>query len=469
MSCAPPSRRGRSLRTRLTLLYATIFAVALGAAFLLLAALLQRTALRDVDRILESEARQLLDLATRRKARILQSEIDRRVETHGTGRILLVLASPQGEALAQSEPALANAPLHTLPLDPPGQIVRHSLRTSEGEPMRALRMQASSGHNIAIGVTVHGIERGLRATGWILAAAYGASVALATLLAWLLTREAFQRIEKVRLAAEALAEGDLSRRLSGADYGDEVARLSGTFNHMIERIAAAIDNLKVVTAHLAHDYRTPLTRMRAATEIALQSRTEPARDEALTLVLEECDRMDRMSKNLLQVARLDAGADRPELKVVDLQKIAAEAVDLIGPAYADKGVDLSCESVPAGLQAMGDRTLVERVLANLLDNALKFTPAGGRVRLAGGAEPGHVLVTVADNGIGISADDRERIFQRFYRSAPGAEPGCGLGLSFVQAALRALGGTIRVESEPGRGSTFILHLRAAPKTEARMT
>lgn len=446
----------RSIRFRLAMSYGAVFALCLLLVFLLLSFLLRRAALRHTDAFVVSEARRMLDLAARRKVRILESEINRFARHHGADTVSLILWFRGGEVLVSPDGAVRFDAARPPAALPPGRAVFNNGISLKGRRIRMVTLTSEEGHTLCLCRSLEDFDRDLRVSGWVLFAAFASSLCIGTVLASLLTGRLVRRIEQVRMAAEVIARGDLTRRVPLTGDSDEVAALAGTFNRMIEKIESTLDELRLVTDSMAHDLRTPLTRMRGVAERALTPGVPVVeQEEALSSVVEECDRLDRMSATLLQIARMDAGVYVPAVDGLDFREIVSGAVELFSPAYEDKGVVLEVCTLPEKLCVKGDRPLLERVLANLLDNALKFTPPGGRVSVRAEAGNGSVQLTVTDTGIGIEETALPRVFDRFYRSdGSRSMPGSGLGLSFVRSAVRSQGGDVRIDSRPGMGTTL---------------
>jgi signal transduction histidine kinase len=179
--------------------------------------------------------------------------------------------------------------------------------------------------------------------------------------------------------------------------------------------------------------------------------------------IEECDRLLEMINTMLFISRTEAGVSKPELKEMDLAAVVRDACVLFQSLAEDKGIALTWEA-PGRLEMAGDIRLIQRMLGNLLDNAIKYTPADGAVEVAVHANPDHLIsIAVKDSGIGISEKDLPHIFERFYRGDPSrSQAGAGLGLSFARAVARAHGGEIRAQSAPARGSTFVVTLPPSP-------
>jgi signal transduction histidine kinase len=225
---------------------------------------------------------------------------------------------------------------------------------------------------------------------------------------------------------------------------------------MLDRIQALVNGIREMTDNIAHDLKSPITRIRGQAEVALTSRG--ASDDYETMAasaIEECDRLLEMITTMLFISRSEAGLTKPELRRLDLAAVVRDACGLFQSLAEDRQIALTWEA-PERLPISGDVRLIQRMLGNLLDNAIKYTPAGGSVNVAlqRNAE-GSAFIRVRDSGPGISAKDLPHIFDRFYRGDPSrSQPGAGLGLSFARAVARAHGGDITVENGPSSGALF---------------
>ena len=245
--------------------------------------------------------------------------------------------------------------------------------------------------------------------------------------------------------------------------GDEIDRLAATFNRMLDRIQALMTGIKEMTDNIAHDLKSPITRIRGQAEMALTSHGAADEYEAMAAgAVEECDRLLEMINTMLFISRTEAGVSRPELKPLDLAAVVRDACGLFQSLAEDKRIALTWEA-PERLEMTGDIRLIQRMLGNLLDNAIKYTPEDGAVAVAARANPDHsISIVVKDSGIGISEKDLPHIFERFYRGDPSrSQAGAGLGLSFARAAARAHGGEISVESSGSSGAVFRVTLPTA--------
>lgn len=277
---------------------------------------------------------------------------------------------------------------------------------------------------------------------------------LAALGALFVARRVLRRIDAMNVSARALMAGDMTERLPVSGSGDELDRLAAGLNQMLARIGELMGGLREVSDNIAHDLRTPLTRLRNHAEEALRvDGDKEAYRTALTRSIEESDGLIRVFDALLMIARAEAGADRSGVAHVDLGEVVASVAELYEPLAEEKGFALTVDCEP-GLALEGRRELIGQALANLIDNALKYG-AGAKDRneiaVTARREGGEVVIEVADRGPGVAADDRERVFDRFVRlESARSRPGSGLGLSLAAAVARLHGGNVRLEDNaPG--------------------
>ncbi len=285
---------------------------------------------------------------------------------------------------------------------------------------------------------------------------------LAAVIGWFLARRALSGVGGIAAAARKISGGDLETRAPVSGRRDEIDQLAGTLNHMLDRIQTLIRGISEMSDNIAHDLKSPVTRIRGLAEITLT--TDPS-GEAYEIMaastIEECDRLLEMINAMLFISRAEAGVHDIRPARVDLNALVGDALRLFETTAADKQLRLDFEAAPAAA-VKGDARMLQRMIANLLDNAIRYTPAGGRVRvvIAPSSDQG-VRIDFSDTGIGISGDDQDRIFERFFRCDPSrTESGSGLGLSLARAVARAHGGDVTVQSKPGEGSTFSVILPA---------
>jgi len=275
----------------------------------------------------------------------------------------------------------------------------------------------------------------------------------------IVTRSTLQPIRQLIAAVRGIIRtGRINARVPVRSERDAIDELSALFNEMLDRITTLIRGMEHALDNVAHDLRTPMTRLRGVAERALQSDDVQAQREALVTCLEESERILAMLETLMDISEAETGTMRLEMSDVSVASIVREVVELYEDVAEDKHVEVST-NIEAGLTVAADARRLRQVLANLVDNAIKYTPSGGRVTVSARRESLVVRLDVTDTGIGITAHDLPHIWDRLYRGDQSrAERGLGLGLSLVRAIVAAHGGTVDVEAEPGRGSTFIVQL-----------
>ena len=294
------------------------------------------------------------------------------------------------------------------------------------------------------------------------------------------SRSVLKRIEAITEASRTIMGGDLSRRLPLAGTGDELDRLSQSLNIMLGRIEDLIGALREVSDNIAHDLKTPLNRLRNRAEAALRN---PDRDPAsyrdgLVKTIDEADELIKTFNSLLLIARLEAGAVAESMGSTDPASIIGDVAELYEPVAEDAGLALATSAAP-GLNVMVNRELVSQAVANLVDNAIKYSVGDARPRGEGADRPkvtiamarvGNTIeIAVGDCGQGIPPQDRERVLQRFVRLEKSrSQPGSGLGLSLVAAVARLHGGSVRLEDNaPGLRAVLTLPLRPQALGAAR--
>jgi len=278
---------------------------------------------------------------------------------------------------------------------------------------------------------------------------------------WLVTQAALEPIRRLTAAVRRIVRtGRTDQRVEVREPQDAIQELTTLFNAMLDRIEGLVSGMRGALDNVSHDLRTPLTRLRASAEMALRGPADAERyREALADCIEESDRVLVMLNTLMDISEAESGAMPLVRETLPLGEVLEQAVDLYRDVAEAKGVSLTVHASPGALVS-GDRVRLEQVAANLLDNAIKYTPAGGRVTASVRQADGRVELVVEDTGVGIPADELPRIWQRLFRGDRSrTERGLGLGLSLVKAIVEAHGGTVGVVSEPGRGSRFTITLR----------
>jgi signal transduction histidine kinase len=289
-------------------------------------------------------------------------------------------------------------------------------------------------------------------------------VGLSVAAGLLLSARALKPVRDLTAVTHRIVEtGGIQERVPLGRGGAELNDLVELFNRMLDRIESLIRGMREALDNVAHDLRTPLTRLRAQAELALSAEGEgaPAYRGALAGSIEEFERMLSLLGTLMDISAAETGVMRLERRTVDVGAVIEDLAELHGYAAEEKGIALRSDVQP-GLSVEGDLDRLRQVISNLLDNAVKYTGSGGEVRIVARREGTDVLLEVRDNGEGILAHELPRIWDRLYRGERGRlQPGLGLGLSVVRAVVQAHGGSSDVSSTPGQGSTFTVRLPAS--------
>ncbi|MGQ7848434.1 ATP-binding protein [Granulosicoccus sp. 3-233] len=285
------------------------------------------------------------------------------------------------------------------------------------------------------------------------------AIPIASLLVWLVTRRTVSGIHRVSVAAKGFSKGDLDSRANLQGQLEEVQSLADTFDAMAGRLQALIHHMREMTDNIAHDLRSPLGRIRLISESLLHKPPDSRQiAESVDHTVSECDRLIRMIDLSLDVAEAEAGVLTLHTQTLDLSDLCRDACDFFEPAMELKQIAL-LRSIERACHVKADSNSLQRLLSNLLDNALKYTPEGGEISVAMKRMNGCVVTEVADNGIGIPPISLNHVFDRFYRAdSSRGGMGCGLGLSYAHAVAKAHGGELTVSSIPGKRTVFRLRL-----------
>lgn len=282
-----------------------------------------------------------------------------------------------------------------------------------------------------------------------------------------LVHRSLMPVEKMRATAEKITFGNLSSRLPIIPSGDALEQLSVTLNQMLERLEESYQQVARFSADASHELRTPLAIMRVELESLVQEKSLPQHlQERVGNVLEETEYLSRITENLFTISRMDAGEAKMENRKFNLPELLTGVAEQMLPLAQEKQIALeTTKSTPVSIE--GDPTRFKQVIVNLLDNAIKYTPAGGKITLRVFATPQKAYLEVSDNGIGISALALPHVFERFYRaneSRSRVSTGGGLGLSIVRSIVQAHGGKVSVQSQEGNGTRITIEVPLSLQT-----
>lgn len=439
----------RSTAVRLSALYILLFALC--AAFLVfyVTAMSERLLAQQTRQAVQEEVLDIQRAYERGGVNLLLRIMERRARQPGAN--LYVIAGPNGEILAGNvasvQPGVLNqegwteVPFGYEPFSG-SEAARFHLATANV-------MVLDNGMRVMIGRDLGDPSRFRTIVRQALMVAL-AIMGLGALVIWFgIGRNALKRIDRMSAASQKIMAGDLSQRLPVGRSGDEFDRLSDSLNAMLGRIEKLNEGLRQVSDNIAHDLKTPLTRLRNKAADALEEDREDVRRAALEGIIAESDQLIRTFNALLMISRVEAGSIAAEMSEVDLSVISADSAELYEPVAEEAGLALTTAITP-GLAVRGNRELIGQAIVNLLDNAIKYAaesdgPPQIEVRLA--AAHGSVRLSVCDNGPGVPEDKRSEVTKRFVRlDESRTKPGTGLGLSLVEAVMELHGGTLELSA-----------------------
>lgn len=440
--------RAGLLHAGLTLLAAlTILGVVYGAT-----ALYERRAIEDAVRAEATALARLAappgDLAT------LAAEVERLTLSQRADRSIYILADPGGRHLAGGRPLGQ--------LREGSQTIALSRGEHAGEQAYGVGLRVPGGGLLVVARDNTQIEDLEEIIVRAIVIAGGLAVLLSLAGGIVLGRSVSRRAVAVRVALADVAEGNLARRLPSREDGDEFDRLAGAVNTTLERLQAAVSGLRQVTGDIAHDLRTPLARMRQKLDRAVRAAGDgPVPREVVERAMADIDQVLRIFEALLRIAQIEAGERRASFETFDLSAALMDVGEALSPAAEDAGRPFVLDIEP-GLRVRGDRALLQQAFVNLVENALRHTPAGTPVRLSLARDGGTAMATVRDQGAGIPEADRDRVLRPFVRlDESRTTHGTGLGLALVKAVADLHGARLTlVDARPGLSVGLALDLGA---------
>jgi len=455
----------QTLRMRLTLWIAFGFGCLALVVFLTAYYMVQYQLLHEADIDLQDTVQEFAERLKTGGMKALKVEIDSETASHGEDVFFARFVDQQGEIQAEELPRTWAFAI------PKVDQSKHGLQwfdidtDLDGGPVRLVAMAIPNHGWLEIGMSLADYELQMDKMGAVFAFSLLIMALLGILAGWLQLRTVFYNVEQVRSTAVGISEGNLSSRVELRGQGKELSDLTFAFNTMLDRIQLLMREMRDVSDHVAHDLRTPVSRMRGVAETCLtmhhKSLESQARKQAevLGIVVDEAGKLGEMINTMLEITQTDAGLIHYQQSHINLAEVLREAHDLFQSVAEDAGIVFSMDLPVGDLLVTGNRTRLQRVVSNLIDNALKFSSAGGHVNLSAGIDQDTLFVRIRDHGTGISPTDMEYIFDRFYRADQSRnKPGNGLGLSYAASIIHSHGGDIQVKSAIGEGSTFIVLL-----------
>ncbi len=461
-----------TLAFRLTLWYAGIFTVSSCVAFLLFYTLITSFIRERTDQELLSQVNRFSTLLVADGVEAVKGVAVIEAQAAGVKKVFFRFLSLNGQAFSSSNMSywqdigIRKSALEQL-LGGSNYVFETITIPNRKEEVRILYAMISPSIFLQVGQAMESYSRFLDAFKGIFITTMTFLIILAAGVGWFMARRAVSGVEAITRTAQKISGGTLDERVPVKARGDEIDQLATTFNQMLDRIQTLLTEIKEMSDNIAHDLRSPITRIRGIAEVTLATGKSLSEYEGMAAsTIEECDRLLNMINTMLMISKTESGVDKLSHEEIDLAALVREACELFNPTAEDKGVSLNCD-VPKRSHFLGDTQMTQRMVSNLLDNAIKYTPSGGSVTVSINENGTHFVISVKDTGCGISPDDLPRIFERFYRcdqSRP--QSGIGLGLSLARAIARAHGGDITATSLSNQGSTFTVTL---PKSHPSYT
>lgn len=465
MSLGKILRLPNTLAFRLTLWYGGIFSLCSGVAFLLFYTLITSVLQERTDQELLAQAQRFSTLLVGDGIGDVNNSAVIEAQAAGEKKVFFRLLNLTGEVFSSSNMSYwkdINVDVGAIEklLRGSGPILETITIPNRSDEVRILYAMLSPTVIVQVGQAMESQARLLDAFKRIFIITMSFLIVLAAGVGWFMARRAVSGIEAVTHTAQKISGGSLQERVPVKPRGDEIDQLATTFNQMVDRIQTLLTEIKEMSDNIAHDLRSPVTRIRGTAEVTLTTgKSLDDYENMAASTIEDCDRLLDMINTMLLISKTEAGVEKPSREEVDIAALIRQACEIFQPIAEDKNVRLS-HRAPEKTLIFGDTRMLQRMLSNILDNGVKYTPSGGKIKVSlTESESRDLVISVNDTGVGISKADLPRIFERFYRCDQSrSQPGTGLGLSLARAIARAHGGDITVTSTVNQGSTFNITL-----------
>jgi signal transduction histidine kinase len=455
-----------SITFRLALLYTFVFALSVGGLFYFVYWTTSGFAQRQVEAAIQAEVIGFQESYQRSGVSGLVMAVNRRSDPGPDNKGIYLLIDPVGQPMAGNLREWPNN------VDIDNVWVNFGIRDLEGKSpeiadVRALQFFVPEGFRLLVGRDIRDAQQFRRQLIQSLNVGLGATVLLGLVGGFIFGGGVMRRIERISSTCRSIIGGDLSQRVAVGRQSDEFGRLSQSINAMLDQIERLMKGMQQVSDNIAHDLRTPLTRLRSRLETAARNIADDGARDEIEAAIADADNLLATFGALLRIARAEAGMQR-NFVALDLAAIGEDVAEMYQPLAEEKGQSFTAR-FEKGLYAKGDRNLIAQALANLIDNAIKYTPEGGAVTAALVVVKGKPTFVVSDTGPGIPDEFKAKVLQRLYRLEQSrTSPGSGLGLSLVQAVARSHGLNLTLDdNHPGlRVSLAFAEAVAAPAVAA---
>lgn len=453
-----------TLAARLALCYAGIFVLFFSLAFIFCYGFINSVLYQQIDEDLEEDIVEFQTLLVAEGLDRVKAELDREMISDGAEGLFLRLWNEYGEIVFSSDvSAWQGIDLSQDQLEQAitewESVFRTMRRDDHDYDHRMIYAPLSQNLLLQIGESMEEQQVFMQMLLYVFIATFCVVAVISGWVGWFMAKQALQGVNAVSRAAEAVANGSLDTKVLVKAQGSEIQCLVNTFNTMVERIHKLLSSMREMTDNIAHDMRSPLARIRANAELTLSSAQTIDEYKSWAIdTLEASDQLMQMINTTLDVAEAEAGSARLEKERINISAMVRDACELFESIAEDKCITLDLD-LNSDCYVHGNLQYLQRMLANLLDNALKYTPVKGLVGIQTKLNDQHVAIVVSDNGIGISAWDQPKIYERFFRCDHSrSQKGFGLGLSFAYAVSKAHDGDLSVTSHLGQGSIFTITL-----------